>query len=950
MVVRSCLRLAHAAIRSLHRGRRQRPLSRRLCLEQLEERSVPTVTAVNETFTTSPNLNATLNVVDQDVLDQGGTNDSSVTLAQVGPISPSGAGLTPDYEGGTVGFASANTGTYQFNYNLDQAAQQVTASDGTANDLFGASVAIDGNTAVVGAPDHGNGGTVYVFTLSGSTWTQQAELTAADAASGDSFGVSVAISGTTIAVGDGNHKVGNNAAQGAVYVFTQNGTTWSQQQELTASDGAANDRFGLSVALDGTTLVVGSDAHQVGSNAAQGAAYVFTSSNSTWTQQQELIASDGAANDEFGSSVAISGTTIVVGAPDHEVGTNATQGAAYVFAQSGTTWTQQQELADSKGVAHDQFGTSVAISGTTVLVGAPNHYDGLEAGLSYPGDGLLPQGVVYVFTQSGTTWTLQQELIASDARGLGGSVAISGNSAVVGESSLGVNNSQTQGAAYVFAYSGTLWSQQQEIVPPLGALSTEEADLGGSVAVSGAFVLAGGEGEAFGGNGQFNSGVAQGGVAFQTTAISTAMVTVQVVNPVSAPQTVGVFDPATATWYLNGSNAAGAPTAGEFQYGAPGWIALTGDFTGDGQDTLVVVDPTTETWYISNNLAGGPPSLLPFQYGAPGWIPVVGDWNGSGIDGIGVVDPTTGTWYLRNEVSAGPADAGLGAPQAGFHNLSFPGPFAYGAPGWIPVVGNWAGNADGEDGIGMVDPSTETWYLRDTPSFGAVSYTQFQYGAPGWTPVVGNWTGTNQTEIGVYDSTGTFYLPNETSAGSPNAVQFTYGAGGWMPLAGQWTSPLEKQFAAGIGPGAPSISNAVLQSTVQEALGLLTSAGVYPALVQQLASANYVVSALPPGVLGETFVATNTVLISADASGYGWYTDTSPQDPVFGSNGIAAADSAAASEEDLLTTVLHEMGHLAGQPDISNVSTGPTLMDAVLPLGVRRIDTLDQVFANGSFV
>jgi uncharacterized repeat protein (TIGR03803 family) len=404
-----------------------------------------------------------------------------------------------------------------------------------------------------------------------------------------------------------------------------------------------------------------------------------------------------------------------------------------------------------------------------------------------------------------------------------------------------------------------------------------------------------------------------------------------------ASSSVAVFDPTTATWYLNESNNAGYPTAGQFVYGAPGWIALTGDFTGDGQNTVVVVDPSTETWYIRNSIGAGGPSYTPFQYGAPGWIPVVGDWNGSGVDGIGVYDPTTATWYLRNEVGPGGADAGQ---------------FVYGAPGWIPVVGNWAGNTDGQDGIGVVDPTTETWYLRDTPTVGGVSVTPFVYGAAGWTPLSGDWMGSGASGIGVYDPNGNFYLRNEATSGLSDAGQFAYGAGGWTPLAGNWVpphNPPQHLFAAGVGPGAPALSNAALQNTVQEALGLLSSAGVNPALVEALASATYTVADLPPGVLGETFVQSNTVEISADASGYGWYVDASPVDSVFGPGGTAQAGSAAAGEEDLLTAVLHEMGHLAGQPDVANATTGSDLMDSVLPLGVRRIDALDSIFASANF-
>jgi hypothetical protein len=263
------------------------------------------------------------------------------------------------------------------------------------------------------------------------------------------------------------------------------------------------------------------------------------------------------------------------------------------------------------------------------------------------------------------------------------------------------------------------------------------------------------------------NGTATVDVTFNTATLSAI--------PVSHNATVASFNPSTAVWSLSSSNSSQVvPTSTQFAYGGAGWFALTGDFTGDGQNTVVVVDPSTETWYVRNSNSAGGPSYTPFQFGAPGWIPVVGDWNGSGVDGIGVVDPTTDTWYLRDEVSAGLPDAGV---------------FVYGAPGWIPVVGNWAGNANGQDGIGVIDPSTETWYLRDTATAGGVSISPFQFGAPGWTPVAGNWTGGAATGIGVVDGSGTYYLRAEPSAGGPDAGQFQYGSAGSTPVAGTWTSP-----------------------------------------------------------------------------------------------------------------------------------------------------------------
>ncbi len=314
---------------------------------------------------------------------------------------------------------------------------ELTASGGQAEDYFGSSVAIDGSMIVVGAPtsynfDAKRPGAAYIFVQNGTTWSQQAELTASDGAPGDAFGLSMAIGGGTVVAGAWGHDEG----QGAVYVFVQNGTTWSQQAELTASDGAAFDALGYSVAISGSTIVAGSWGKGVGSNFSQGAAYVFVQNGTTWSQQAELTASDGAAFDCFGYSVAISGSTVVAGAYHH----NGNQGAAYVFVQDGSTWSQQQELTASDGAPQDLFGSSAAMDGNTLLVGAPQHLF----------------GAAYVFAESEGTWSQQQELLSeSGGRGFSDSVAVSGSTVAVGELAAGLGQS---GAAYVFGTSGPLYT------------------------------------------------------------------------------------------------------------------------------------------------------------------------------------------------------------------------------------------------------------------------------------------------------------------------------------------------------------------------------------------------------------------------------------------------------------------------------------------------------------
>jgi hypothetical protein len=248
--------------------------------------------------------------------------------------------------------------------------QELTAPVGATS--FGWSVALsaDGSTALIGAPSNTSQTDAYVFTLSGSTWSQQQVLEASVIVANYNFGLSVALSadGSTALIGAAS-TVGNPFS-GAAYVFTRSGTTWSLLQELTASDAAAGDVFGASVALsaDGDTALIGAPFKN-----SQGVAYVFTLSGSTWSQLQELTASDGAIGDEFGFSVALSadGSTAVSSAPFK----NRFQGAAYVFTPSGSTWSQKQELTASDGVTYDFFAQYVALSsdGGTAFIGAPQH-------------------------------------------------------------------------------------------------------------------------------------------------------------------------------------------------------------------------------------------------------------------------------------------------------------------------------------------------------------------------------------------------------------------------------------------------------------------------------------------------------------------------------------------------------------------------------------------------
>jgi len=371
---------------------------------------------------------------------------------------------------------------------IDPLVQQakLTAADGDRLGDLGFSVAASGPMVVVGAPGATvNGGSsqgaAYVFAESDGGWSQQAELTAQDGAASDRFGSSVSASGTTVVVGAPDATVNGGSYQGAAYVFTQSDGGWSQQAKLTAQDGAAYDAFASSVGVSGSTVVVGAPDAAVNGGSSQGAAYVFTQTDGGWSQQAKLTAPDGARSDQLGSSVGISGNTVVVGAPQAVLNGHPHQGAAYVFAQSDGAWTQQAKLTAQDGATSDNLGYSAAVSGSTVVVGAP--------GATVNGNSA--QGAAYVFTQTDGGWSQQAKLTAQDGAtgdGLGTSVLVSGTTVVAGAPLAKVNGDDFEGAAYMFAQGDGGWSQQAKLTAPDG---TPADEIGFSVALSGTTVFAG---------------------------------------------------------------------------------------------------------------------------------------------------------------------------------------------------------------------------------------------------------------------------------------------------------------------------------------------------------------------------------------------------------------------------------------------------------------------------
>jgi hypothetical protein len=332
--------------------------------------------------------------------------------------------------------------------------KKLTASDRDVGDTFGETVAIHSNTIVVGAlrnDDNGSAsGSAYVFerNLGGTNnWGQQRKLLASDSAADDRFGSSVAIQSDTIVIGaDFSDDKGINS--GSTYIFERNlggANTWGEQTKLTASDGANNDKFGSSGAIDQDTVVIGSSSTGVG----VGSAYIFERNlggADSWGERTKLTASDGAANDFFGDFLAIEGDTIVIGAAqDDDNGDNS--GSAYVFERNlggEDNWGEQIKLTASDGAANDRFGDSVAIYGDTIVIGSDSDDDKGRA-----------SGSAYIFERNNggaNTWGEQIKLTASDGEAgdfFGSSVAIAGSTIVVGAFS-NDDKGNASGSAYVF--------------------------------------------------------------------------------------------------------------------------------------------------------------------------------------------------------------------------------------------------------------------------------------------------------------------------------------------------------------------------------------------------------------------------------------------------------------------------------------------------------------------
>ena len=347
---------------------------------------------------------------------------------------------------------------------------KLIADDAARGATFGHAVAISGDTAVVGAWQdtigrNRNQGSAYVFVRRNGTWINQAKLVAADGKNKDYFGQSVAIDGDTIVVGVPQADIGEDTDQGAIYVFTRKGDHWGEQVKLEASGGGRAAAFGQSVGISGDIIIAGAPGTDNNPNdkvpQANGAAYIFTRNNNVWTEKQKLTG-DHPASVAFGLNVALNNKTAVVSNSGDEGAANT----LYVFVDRGTGWKQEQKIgsardADEK-IAADGIANNLAIDGNTIVVG-----------VSLKGD--KSNGAAFVYVRDGGKWTKQAKLTPSDGvkgDAFGWSADISGDLIIVGASLM---SNQFRGSAYVFARRITpkdvVWHELQKLTAKDSLLS-----------------------------------------------------------------------------------------------------------------------------------------------------------------------------------------------------------------------------------------------------------------------------------------------------------------------------------------------------------------------------------------------------------------------------------------------------------------------------------------------
>ena len=664
----------------------------------------------------------------------------------------------------TLGFLFLFAATVSFSINADAAysqRQKITSTPRGVAAQHGNAVAINGNTMVVGArfdsTTASQAGAAFVYILNGGVWTQQAVLLANDGAVADKFGYSVAISGDTIVVGSYNDDSPLSNA-GSAYVFIRSGTTWTFQQKLTGGDSTADDQFGNSVGIQGETIAVGANFADLPGNSEAGSVYIYRRTGAVWSQTQKLLPVAAVVlGDHFGDSIAMSSMLAVGASGDDTPFTSA--GAVYVFAESSGSYIQQQKLTIPSGANGDLFGNSVAIEGNTLVGGA----------LQYtPIIGQPAYGAAYIYEFNGSTWVSQGRIVASDGASFdrfGYSVAVSNNVVAVGSREDDTAAGSDTGSAYIFTRSGGVWTQQQKLLPT----DTFNGDrFGVSVALSFGNLVVGaaekaltspnGQGAVYyftqvnktpfdyDGDGRSDVSIFRtlNGQWWYQRSIDNVVAAVTFGTSTDKPvpadydgdgkTDIAIFRPSTGEWFvLRSSNLT--------FYSAPFGISTdkpaTGDFDGDGFADITVFRPSEGTWYI-NKSSGGTQIT---QWGGAGDVPVNADYDGDGKSDFAIFRSADGSWWInRSTLGALVTTFGVGTDK--------------------PVRADYTG--DGKADIAVWRPGNGSWYILRSED---LSFFAVPFGANGDIPVAADYDGDGKADFAIFRPDGSNWFIQRSTAG-----------------------------------------------------------------------------------------------------------------------------------------------------------------------------------------
>lgn len=335
-------------------------------------------------------------------------------------------------------------------------------------DYTGETVAISGNFAVLGAPSddmngNANQGSASIYEFNGTSWVYKQKIWDASGIAADQFGEAVAIAGNYIVIGCPRDDIGASANQGSISIYRNNGASWVLMQKITDVAGAANDFFGSSVAIFGNFIIIGNPYDDISTSTDEGSASIYRFNGTNWVLMQKITDLLGETSDRFGSSVAISSTHAFIGSPyeTETTGVNDNRGCVSVFFYNGSTWNQVQRLVPDDILEGDNFGSAVSVSGNNLIVGASGDDVGSNIG----------QGSVIFFKFSGNIWEEVEkftEITGEAADKLGSVVNISGNYAMVGVAQDNVGENSDQGSTFIFQKVGNYWRKLQQITDPSG--------------------------------------------------------------------------------------------------------------------------------------------------------------------------------------------------------------------------------------------------------------------------------------------------------------------------------------------------------------------------------------------------------------------------------------------------------------------------------------------------